>query len=652
MSPSEKITKEKISKVRKRLSSHRLANLSLMLIAPVLGLMLLVAAINARLLSPWFYLPGLPVFLSLVVWSARIFKLGQVSPTEAASALDGLVSGKDRFLTLASLPKELTPEQQRSVALLAQQGESFGAAIIPERDFPFQLSRETKYSLWSSPIFFICLIFLLLNPLQTPGGVTGTDFKSQQLAEELRELSRELNTLPSSVKDDLETLALVLEESGLQSEDAEDALMDAVEEVQTALTEEKPQEEEDIQQVNEQPRQEQQNPEQKQEQKQEQNQEQEQAESQQTKEQQEKDRQADGEKEEKKEADSAKQEVDAEERGQKEGEKSGSTGKQSGDGEQKGESAPSEGKDKAQDQKGEGGQNSSADGKGDGKSVGSQSKPVDQDQNAKENADQKNAPSGAGGRAGGKGQEQGSGGGDKERDAGAKEKMGGSQLSQAKEKLDEIQKEMEGKESNSGEKESSKNQSSEQQKAGQQQQKSEQGKQQDQQSAQNQQGQQGKGGEQSPDQPPSEQQQQQPGAHRPQDSPQDTKSQDKQGNSSTPREGDSRLADKAAAKNSPQGKDDRPTNVDDPQVPPRYTSSGDGKNGLDHSKVKQYTKIEVPQEEKILVRNVGGSDGKTYKNTSQASAKTKLGTEDFEKPKADQTKEKQAIPVEYQGLLR
>lgn len=672
MSPSEKIFE-----VRKRLSYHRLVNLSLLLLAPVLGLVLLIAAVHYRLLSPLFYIPGLPLFLALVVWSARRFHLGQVSPTEAARAIDGVVSGKDRFLTLASLPKELSPDQQRSVALLAQQGESFGKVIVPERDFPFQLSREAKYSLWTSPILTIGLLFLLLSPLRAPAGIAGTTLKSQQLAEELRDLSQELVALPGHVKDELETLALVLEESGLQSEDAEDALIDAFEEVQAALAEQKPQSEEVPPQT-----QEQQNPEQ---QKQEQ-QHQEQSEPQQTKDQQEKEQQAEGEQGEKKEADSSKQESDSEERGEKEGEESGSSGKASGEGEKKEDSAPSKGKeaesageasgspDQKQGSDGNEQQNSPADGKGDGKSVGSQSKPSDQDQNAQDKA-QSDAQSGAGG----KGQKQDTGGGSQERDAGAKENLSGNQLSQAKEKLEEIQKEMEG--SSSPQNPPAKDQKSEQPQSEQAQ--SEQGgknsqgnqqdanqpQKQDQQSAENQQGQEqkqdpgqgaGKGpgktpqpqDGQSPDQQPSEEQRQQPGAHRPQDSPQETKSQDKQGKSSTPREGDSRLADQAAAKDSPQGKNDRPTNVDDPQVPPRYTSSGEGKDGLDHSKVKQYTKIEVPQEEKILVRNVGGSDGKTYKNTSPASAKTKLGAEDFEKPKADQTKEKQAIPVEYQGLLR
>lgn len=62
--------------------------------------------------------------------------------------------------------------------------------------------------------------------------------------------------------------------------------------------------------------------------------------------------------------------------------------------------------------------------------------------------------------------------------------------------------------------------------------------------------------------------------------------------------------------------------------------------------------IQIPDEEKIVVRGVGSQDPERYKNTPGASARTALGSDEFEKPKPEVGKSKQPIPVEYRELLQ
>ena len=74
------------------------------------------------------------------------------------------------------------------------------------------------------------------------------------------------------------------------------------------------------------------------------------------------------------------------------------------------------------------------------------------------------------------------------------------------------------------------------------------------------------------------------------------------------------------------------------------------KNLLVSPKIDELTVQQT--EEKIIVRGLGASDRKLYKNQPGARAKTKLGSSEFEKPKSEVSEQEQPIPVEYGDLLR
>lgn len=75
---------------------------------------------------------------------------------------------------------------------------------------------------------------------------------------------------------------------------------------------------------------------------------------------------------------------------------------------------------------------------------------------------------------------------------------------------------------------------------------------------------------------------------------------------------------------------------------------GDGQKGPE--KVEALSVQSQPGS--IVVRTLGQSDGKRYKNTGPAKARESLGDEDFKKPESDVEQGSQPIPVEYRGILR
>lgn len=79
---------------------------------------------------------------------------------------------------------------------------------------------------------------------------------------------------------------------------------------------------------------------------------------------------------------------------------------------------------------------------------------------------------------------------------------------------------------------------------------------------------------------------------------------------------------------------------------------GGGDEGDLQVKDQQTTKVFIPPEEKLVVRSLGESDGKRYRNSGESKAKTELGAADFIKPPPDTAGQSQPIPVEYQGILR
>ena len=74
-------------------------------------------------------------------------------------------------------------------------------------------------------------------------------------------------------------------------------------------------------------------------------------------------------------------------------------------------------------------------------------------------------------------------------------------------------------------------------------------------------------------------------------------------------------------------------------------------NALNLDKAKM-EKVEIPAEEKIVVRSLGDREAKLYRHRAGAHAKTQLGSADFKKPEAESGQTTQPIPVEYRDILR
>jgi hypothetical protein len=78
-------------------------------------------------------------------------------------------------------------------------------------------------------------------------------------------------------------------------------------------------------------------------------------------------------------------------------------------------------------------------------------------------------------------------------------------------------------------------------------------------------------------------------------------------------------------------------------------AGGDEGPGLDTPEAGE--KIDVPREEKIMVRDLGAEDPRRYSNKPGARARTELGSDEFKKTENDRARSEQSIPLEYRGVL-
>lgn len=86
---------------------------------------------------------------------------------------------------------------------------------------------------------------------------------------------------------------------------------------------------------------------------------------------------------------------------------------------------------------------------------------------------------------------------------------------------------------------------------------------------------------------------------------------------------------------------------------PRFGPFDGGKDGNLKGKPEKVEEVSLlDNSEKIVVRSLGENDGKLYRNSGSAQAKTKLGEGEFAKPKSDIAESSQPIPVEYRDILR
>lgn len=78
---------------------------------------------------------------------------------------------------------------------------------------------------------------------------------------------------------------------------------------------------------------------------------------------------------------------------------------------------------------------------------------------------------------------------------------------------------------------------------------------------------------------------------------------------------------------------------------------GDGRGVLDPDQAKK-EQLELPLQEKIVVRGQGAEDPTLYRNKLGSKAKTAIGQAELKKPEVDTASQKQPIPVEYSDILR
>lgn len=83
----------------------------------------------------------------------------------------------------------------------------------------------------------------------------------------------------------------------------------------------------------------------------------------------------------------------------------------------------------------------------------------------------------------------------------------------------------------------------------------------------------------------------------------------------------------------------------------RFGPFSGGDQGNLSSKEQKTEAVTIPQEEKIVVTNLGSSDGKRYKSDGEAKSKLAISADEFAKPAPDEADSKQPIPVEYRDLL-
>ena len=84
---------------------------------------------------------------------------------------------------------------------------------------------------------------------------------------------------------------------------------------------------------------------------------------------------------------------------------------------------------------------------------------------------------------------------------------------------------------------------------------------------------------------------------------------------------------------------------------PRFGPPAGGKEGGMAGKKREEERVDVPQEEKVIVNALGAEDPARLKSKGGAHARTELGGDEFQKPEADVGGAHQPIPLEYRDLL-
>lgn len=695
---------ELIKETVSRLTRIKRVNLAIILCLPLALALLAWLLQSARYVPRPFELPlyTLVALVTLLLLERSLHLFSKTTPTEAAQRIDKATEAKERFLTLASFSQSDSAEslQSSQLSLVEKQSEAFLKDFDLHQSVPFELSSSAKVSLLASPLIFgITLLLLILKPTAAFAPSEAELQRSEEHAQAIEELLENTPDLPQELREELEEFAELIREEGMYSELAFEQLEDtlaAVDEFREDLENQTlSQAEDEVPQseptLSESPKAEEREVEK---QKQEETPENAGEQQEQTPEQ-----QPEPQPEEKQDAEqtppeNAEQKQASEEK-QAEMKKGGAEEKKSG--EQNPEQKSDTGK--QQDSQKEGSKQADESGKGEqekddpkkdtrglgeGQGKGKSGSKKQQEGESQEGQDDSGAKQGgaknqssAGGEQGeekgktdkpGEKGKQNSGEGKKQGQENSQQKTAGSKgskesqsLSKVENKLEDIKKEMQQKgesgDKGQGEKKQDKD------------------------------GSPSKNAQAQPGQSKDEQSKKKQGTTQgaPSDSKKKSGQGDKQGkkNSGSPQEKESSAEAKKDGKN--QGKSptegkgadgkkgsesDRGNNTPpeglktDPSKKPkdiaapqqqarRYGPFGGGKDGQGSGDKAKVDSVEVPQgEEKIVVRSLGSTDNKNYKNQTGANAKTKIGSTEFRKPQSDVPESKQPIPVEYGDILR
>jgi hypothetical protein len=224
---------ELITAGKRRLKQQRRVNLLFSLILPIFLLFLcLYLSYHNKIFKPFDY--PLFGFVSLVFFlfleqTKNLTKL--VEAKDAAHVLDQLTDGRDRFLALATLqPGDKEDINYDSIQLIALQADNLVAskqlssdelARLPEKIFPFSLERTARISLMGSGFLLIATLTLVFvatdeplhNSLHSP---VATEMKAQ--IEDLRALAKDEPNLPAELRQELNEVADILEERGIEDQ--------------------------------------------------------------------------------------------------------------------------------------------------------------------------------------------------------------------------------------------------------------------------------------------------------------------------------------------------------------------------------------------------------------------------------------------------
>lgn len=197
-----------IEEVRRRISRNNLLNLVLLLPTPLLGGVVLYLLFSNPLF-PAARVIALTILalLSYLLLFFRLVKLTPATAVEAAKTIDLGLDAKERFSTLVSCDPN---SNDGRVQLLSEQAKMQLAGADLRKIANFRLLRTSRNSLVLLPLAIAAIIYLWPEKNRDPGAKQ----LSAVTAEEIRQVIENSPNLPPEIIEDLATISQMLEEKG------------------------------------------------------------------------------------------------------------------------------------------------------------------------------------------------------------------------------------------------------------------------------------------------------------------------------------------------------------------------------------------------------------------------------------------------------